>query len=181
VSFTVDAYPGQVFRGEVGKIRLNATMTQNVVTYTVEVITDNSSGKLLPYLTANAQFELSRHNNVLLVPNAALRWAPQPDQIAPRYRPATEGSGRRRGSVQQAPEPSAKPAAKSNQGTLWTQDGRYLRPITVRVGLSDGTMTEVQSDEVKEGMDIITGEQRQTAADTGTTNPFAPQMMRSSR
>ena len=59
VSFTVDTYPGQVFRGEVGKIRLNATMTQNVVTYTVEVITDNSDGRLLPYLTANVQFELS--------------------------------------------------------------------------------------------------------------------------
>ena len=81
VSFTVDAYPGQIFRGEVGKIRLNATMTQNVVTYTVEVITDNSSGKLLPYLTANAQFELSQHNNVLLVPNAALRWSPLPEQV----------------------------------------------------------------------------------------------------
>jgi HlyD family secretion protein len=183
VSFTVDAYPGKIFRGEVGKIRLNATMTQNVVTYTVEVITDNSSGKLLPYLTANAQFELSQHNNVLLVPNAALRWAPLPEQIAPKFRPATEGSGRRggMGSGQQATEPAAKPAAKSSQGTLWTQDGRYVRPIKVTIGLSDGTMTEVQGDELKEGIEIIIGEQRQGAADSGTTNPFAPQMMRSNR
>jgi HlyD family secretion protein len=52
VTFTVGAYPDQVFRGEVGKIRLNAGMTQNVVMYVVEVVTDNSSGKLLPYLTA---------------------------------------------------------------------------------------------------------------------------------
>ena len=64
VTFTVDAFPGETFRGEVGKIRLNATMTQNVVTYTVEIVTDNSNGRLLPYLTANVQFEVDRRGNV---------------------------------------------------------------------------------------------------------------------
>ena len=184
VSFTVDAYPGQVFRGEVGKIRLNATMTQNVVTYTVEVITDNSSGKLLPYLTANTQFELSQRNNVLLVPNAALRWFPQPEQVAAKYRAMVDSSAQRgagMGGKPQSSEPAVKSAAKSHQGTMWTQDGRYVRPIKVRVGLSDGTMTEVQGDDVKEGIEVIVGEQRQGMSDTGTTNPFAPQMMRSSR
>ena len=115
VSFTVDAYPGKIFRGEVGKIRLNATMTQNVVTYTVEVITDNSSGKLLPYLTANAQFELSQHNNVLLVPNAALRWCPQPEQVTPKFRTMTESPERRDGmggGGQPAAEPQQKPPPK---------------------------------------------------------------------
>jgi HlyD family secretion protein len=184
VSFTVDAYPGQEFRGEVGKIRLNATMTQNVVTYTVEVITDNSSGKLLPYLTANAQFELSRHNNVLLVPNAALRWSPQPEQVAPKTREMFDSSAQRGGGIGDKPqsaEPAAKPAAKSSQGLLWTQDGSYVRPVKVYVGLTDGTMTEVQGDDVKEGLEVIVGEQRQGTKDTGTTNPFAPQMMRRSR
>jgi HlyD family secretion protein len=184
VSFTVDAYPGQAFRGEVGKIRLNATMTQNVVTYTIEVITDNSSGKLLPYLTANAQFELSQRNNVLLVPNAALRWFPQPEQVASKFRsmvdsPAQRGGGM--GGKPQSSEPAAKPAAKNHQGIMWTPDGSYVRPIKVRVGLSDGTNTEVQSDELKDGLEVIVGEQRQGAADSATTNPFAPQMMRSSR
>jgi len=61
VRFTVDAFPDEVFRGTVDKIRLNAAMTQNVVTYTVEITTDNSSGKLLPYLTASAQCQGSRH------------------------------------------------------------------------------------------------------------------------
>ena len=56
VTFTVDAFPNRTFHGKVNKVRLNATMTQNVVTYTVEVNTDNSDGKLLPYLTANVQF-----------------------------------------------------------------------------------------------------------------------------
>ncbi len=97
VAFTVDAYPGETFVGKVGKVRLNATMTQNVVNYTVEVTTDNSSGKLLPYLTANVRFEVTRREGVLAVPNAALRFIPQVAQIAPAYREQFEkGMGRRR-------------------------------------------------------------------------------------
>ena len=60
-------------------------MTQNVVTYTVEVTTDNPDGKLIPYLTANVQFELSNKKNVLMVENAALRWFPQKEQIDPKH------------------------------------------------------------------------------------------------
>src|SRR4029450_5132323 len=70
VRFTGDAYPNRAFHGEVNKVRLNAAMTQNVVTYTVEVTTDNSSGRLLPYLTANVQFEINRRRKVLVAPNA---------------------------------------------------------------------------------------------------------------
>ncbi|HLJ94688.1 MAG TPA: efflux RND transporter periplasmic adaptor subunit, partial [Gemmataceae bacterium] len=75
-TFSVDAFPDRVFKGSVAadQPRLNASMTQNVVTYTVVVNTDNSDGALLPYLTANLQFEVSKHSNALLVPNAALRW-----------------------------------------------------------------------------------------------------------
>ena len=62
VRFTVDAYPGETFRGKVTQIRMNAQMTQNVVTYTVVVTTDNSDGKLLPYLTANVQFEVDKRS-----------------------------------------------------------------------------------------------------------------------
>jgi HlyD family secretion protein len=163
VSFTVDAYPGEVFRGEVGKVRLNATMTQNVVTYTVEVITDNSGGKLFPYLTANVQFEVSRSSNVLLVPNAALRWSPNTQEVAPEFRTA---SG------------TASETNRAADGVVWVQQGNYVRPISVRLGPSDGTKTEVQGDELKEGLQIITGEQQQQTSDTGTTNPFVPQIRR---
>ena len=79
-------FPARYFTGEVGKVRLNATMTQNVVTYTVEVNTDNSGGKLLPYLTANVKFVVGERKNVLLVPNAALRWDPPPEQIVAEFR-----------------------------------------------------------------------------------------------
>ena len=82
VVFTVDAYPNEKFEGTVGKIRLNATMSQNVVTYVVEVVTDNSSGKLLPYLSANLNFEVKRKDGALSVPNSALRFSPSDDMIA---------------------------------------------------------------------------------------------------
>ncbi len=88
VTFGVDKSPGETFHGIVGIIRLNAVMTQNVVTYPVEVNTDNSELKLLPYLTANVEFEVARHKNVLLVPNAALRWYPDPEMVAPDVRKA---------------------------------------------------------------------------------------------
>lgn len=92
VTFTVDARPGKVYRGTVSQVRLNASVTQNVVTYTVVVETDNPAlpaavkGKaaqaaereLLPYLTANVTFAVAEAKNALSVPNAALRWRPQP-------------------------------------------------------------------------------------------------------
>src|SRR5262249_39060289 len=65
VSFRVAAYPGERFQGTVTQIRLNATMTQNVVTYTVVVSTDNSNGRLLPYMTATLDFEIARRTSVL--------------------------------------------------------------------------------------------------------------------
>ena len=61
-------------------------MTQNVVTYTVEINTDNSDGKLVPYQTANVKFEVERRTGVLMVPNAALRWTPQTQQVSPQVR-----------------------------------------------------------------------------------------------
>ena len=76
VTFTVDAFPNQTFKGEVRKVRLNATMTQNVVTYTAEIATDNPDKRLLPYLTANVRFVVDEARDTLAVPNAALRWAP---------------------------------------------------------------------------------------------------------
>jgi len=176
VTFTVDAFPGQTFQGEVGKVRLNATMTQNVVNYTIEVITDNSSGKLLPYLTANVKFMVSHRENVLIVPNAALRWAPQPERILPGsgYQ-QKEGPGGRGG-----PPGGASPDANQDErgrGVVWIPEGAFVKPLAVRIGLSDGTMTEIESPEIKEEARVIVGEQSKDApAPTATASPFAPKL-----
>jgi HlyD family secretion protein len=97
VTFTVDTYPNQIFHGNVYQIRMNATMTQNVVTYTVVVETDNSDLRLLPYLTANVSFQVEQHPNVLKVPNGALRWKPRPAMVAPEYRDSLASAGKEKG------------------------------------------------------------------------------------
>ncbi len=169
VTFTVDAYPGEVFKGEVNKVRLNATMTQNVVTYTVEVNTDNASGKLLPYLTANVKFIVGERQHVLMVPNAALRWQPEPQQIVQQFRKAAIQTGK-----------GGKPANAGKKKTpirraIWIPEGDQVRPIYVTRGLTDGSLTEVSSPELKEGMPVVVGEVEKTAASTSSGgSPFTP-------
>lgn len=196
VTFKCDGVPGRDFTGKVDKIRLDATMSQNVVTYTVVVAADNSDGKLKPYLTANVFFEVARHKDVLKVPNAALRWAPRPEMIAEEYRNQSD-TGRPRSNLAassgegslaaERPASTAKLAktSRSNKGdgtrakkhsTLWVQDGEFVKPIEVHLGLTDGLMTEVESPELKEDMEIVIDTQRQTSGSgAATTNPFAPQ------
>jgi HlyD family secretion protein len=190
VTFTVSTYEGQTFTGVVGKIRLNATMTQNVVTYTVEVETDNSSGKLLPYLTANVNFEVSRKDNVLEVANAALRWTPRAEQVAPEYQSALNDPAEQnkdRSKRQHDPNAPHTQTLNYKKATLWVSENGQARPIKVLAGTTDDTMTEVRGvgstsspqDEIKEGLQVIAGEQEQTAGNTGTVNPFTPQLRRS--
>jgi HlyD family secretion protein len=171
VAFTVDTFPNITFKGKVGKIRLDATMTQNVVTYTVEVNTDNSNGKLLPYLTANLQFQAGKHQNVLLVPNNALRYTPQPQQIAPDARdaPATKGQRKKDKGTENAKD-------SGDRGTLWARDGNFLRPLQVKVGWTDGVNTEVEGKDLSDGMEVVTGEVRDSNGGSGGSNPFAPKM-----
>jgi len=189
VTFTVSTYEGHTFKGVVGKIRLNATMTQNVVTYTVEVVTDNSSGKLLPYLTANVSFEVSRKDNVLEVANAALRWKPKAEQVAPEYQSVlNESAEQGKGTGKKQRDPNAPQTQTSNykKATLWVSENGLVKPIKVLAGTSDDTMTEIQGvgstgspqDELKEGLQVITGEQQMSAGSSGTVNPFTPQIGR---
>jgi HlyD family secretion protein len=182
VTFTVDAFPGETFQGRVDKIRLNAAMTQNVVTYTVEIATDNSSGRLLPYLSANVQFELSRRSDVLLVPTAALRWWPSQDQVAPQLRdkPRSDAShNATAGGIGSLPAAAGRQDHNTAEwGTVWIPDGEHVRPMRVRLGLSDGAMTEIAGDSLTEGLEIVTGQQSRVAENRDTTNPFAPKIPR---
>ncbi len=175
VTFTVDAFPNREFKGVVGKIRLNATMTQNVVTYTVEVNTNNDDGKLLPYLTANAKFITGRREDVLLVPNAALRWSPQQDRIAPdarKKRNAGEGSKReKRGD-------SESSGSTQPSGNIWVEQGNFVRPVHVNVGLTDGAFTEVTGKDVTDGMVAVIGEttKEEKAGAATARSPLMPQL-----
>lgn len=180
VTFTVDAYPDHVFQGRVGKIRLNATMTQNVITYTVEVITNNDDEKLLPYLTANVQFKIGRRQGVLVVPNAALRWSPRASQVAPDVRQAGHGPA---GSSRRDSQNSDAARESQTHGTLWVEEDNFVRPLHVNIGLTDGTVTEIEGSDVKEGLRVVVGEgTRETVTrSSGERSPFMPQTGRATR
>ena len=190
ISFTVDAFPGSTFRGTVNRIRLNATMSQNVVTYTVEINTDNPDGKLLPYLTASVKFEIDHQQNVLTVPNAALRWRPTDKQLAPGVdnpfapKAATKDGPKDKSNKDKPNKDKPKTADKKKTpvGYLWVNDpdhANQVKPLKVRTGISDGVVTEVipiSTDVPLEDVQVIIGEQRTAddAESTETTNPFAP-------
>lgn len=158
VTFTVDAFPGREFQGVVGKVRLNATMTQNVVLYTVEINVENADKVLLPYLTASVRFQMSRLTNALLVPNAALRWSPLSNaEISP-----------------EAPDPPA--ATNKNSRIVWVKAGDFVRPVEVIAGLTDGANTAIASDNLHEGDEVVTSETVMAAADL--KNPFLPKRWR---
>lgn len=176
VRFTVDAFPGREFQGNVGKVRLNATMTQNVVLYTVEINIENPDKLLLPYLTANVHFQLSSQTNALLVPNAALRWTPSSlAQIAPDFRPGLQNDP-------PANDPPGGQPPKLDKGQqpprrmLWLKEGEFVRPIEVTAGISDGINTAVTAEGLRESDEVVTGEI--SGAPSSVSNPFLPKIIR---
>jgi len=189
VTFTVDAYPGEVFKGTVGLVRLNATMTSNVVTYTVEVMTDNPpdkdhpNGKLLPYLTANLRFEVDTRSNVLTVSNEALRWKPDPTQVVADARAAYQQSQQKHQAAADsanaggASPPPTQASAAQSRGVVFVMEGAFVRPVKVKLGLSDGSRTEIlDGSDLKEGAVVVTGDALAVSSTDTSSNPFAPQM-----
>lgn len=155
VEFTVDAFPQETFRGTVKQVRLNATMTQSVVTYTVVVSVDNAAGKLLPYLTANLRFLLAERPQVIAVPAAALRWRPK---SAP---PASAGT-------------AATPGAAPDAPAVWVLDAAGPRRVPVTLGASDGAFVEVLDAALEPGQNLIVGEV--VVPRESFKNPFAPSL-----
>src|SRR5262245_25664284 len=92
VTFTVDAYPDDLFTGTIREIRLSSATTQNVVTYPVVVGAPNPELKLLPGMTPSISFEVDRRQKVLKIPNAALRFFPQPQHVRQEDRALLEGN-----------------------------------------------------------------------------------------
>ena len=167
VTFSCDAFPGVTFHGKVFRIRLNATLSSNVVTYIVEVNTDNDSGMLKPYLTANVKFIREARHEVLTVPASALRYTPNVQNIDPAA--------------------LANPVqAGQDEALLWIKKGEgLLSPVKVKVGLNNGTLAEIITDNLKEGDIIVTGIDTSAAArgpegpESGMqNNPFMPRMPR---
>jgi HlyD family secretion protein len=140
VSFTVDAFPRETFRGKVVQIRMNPTTVQNVVTYDTVIEFDNPDGKLFPGMTAYVTIPVANATDVVKVPNAALRFTPdmEPDQLRALY--AQYGIQTRIGG---RGGQNAQSKAIPDTAIVWKVVNGDLAPVQVKSGITDHTYTEV--------------------------------------
>ncbi len=161
--FTVDAYPDQQFRGQISQVRLNATVNQNVITYPVIVEVPNPDLKLRPSMTADVTIQVDTANNVLRVPNSALRFRPETaegQEQGQARRNGSDGASRAGGS-----EGGGRQRRQAGQ-TVYvlekSENGKTdeLREVRIRTGITDGRYTQVTSvlsGELKPGDPVVTG------------------------
>jgi HlyD family secretion protein len=161
--FTVDAYPNEKFKGTVRQIRNAPQTVQNVVTYDAVIDVDNRELKLKPGMTANVTFVYAEKDDVLRVANAALRFRPPPEMLGGEK---SGGHGGRSGGGAAAAEmPGGRGGhARANGGgppqtehrNIWVLRGTTPAPVSIRVGVSDGTLSEIAEGDVHEGDAVIT-------------------------
>ena len=146
-TFTVDAYPERVFRGKVSEVRNAPIIVQNVVTYDVVILVDNKDLKLKPGMTANVSVMVAHRERALKIPNASLRFRPE--------------SAKREGGKPGTPQKPGQ-QVKSGEGDqgrpgrVWvvSPEGKPI-PVSILLGISDGTFSEVMEGSLKEGAEVI--------------------------
>lgn len=160
VTYTVDAYPSEVFQGTVTQVRNEATTTNNVVTYEVVISAPNPDLKLKPGLTANVTVYTLEQPNVVSVPSKALRFTPTKEIL----------------------QPGQKIVDCNAKKKLWVREGNTFKAYGVSVGISNGTRTQIVSG-IKEGTEVIVdiaeatdqeGADPSAAAASQEKSPFAP-------
>jgi HlyD family secretion protein len=134
VSFTVDAWPSERFRGVIREVRNSPQTVQNVVTYDAVIDVENPDLKLRPGMTANVTIRHADRAGVLKVPNAALRFRPPPQLVS---------------------HAAGGPEQESERRTVWVLRGETPEPVRVRLGATDGTATEVVDGELREGDRVV--------------------------
>lgn len=201
VRFTVDAYSENKFVGKVEQIRLSPTTVSNVVTYTVIINADNPGEKLLPGMTANLSFEVEKNENVLRIPNAALRFVPSDEEMAKVTVPKdtetetssdsavlsgtgqvqTDGSvitpearsGGRQGRSGMTRNKSTNNKEAQIKKQIWVLEDGKLKPISIIIGITDGSFTEVLKGNINEGQEVVTGTIKK--GEEAMNLPFMPQ------
>ena len=172
VNFTVDAFPDEVFEGKVSQVRMAPITTENVVTYSTIIDVDNPEKKLFPGMTAEVSVNVAQRKDALLVPNAALRFTP-PEEAKFAESPAKSGPRHSRGESE-VPEPTA---LNRSQRTLYTlaADGKTLATVPVRIGITDGTRSEILEG-LNEGDMVVTASKggAAKASGAGGASPRGP-------
>jgi len=179
VSFTVDAHPNRRFRGNVHQVRNAPQIIQNVVTYDAVVRINNKELLLKPGMTANVQFLVSEKEDVLTIPNMALRFKP------PEEKNETQELLRQEQSRTAAPRVGARRTSRTGGATSTAaargrsvkvyllRDGRP-QPLEVQVGITDGSRSEVIAGELKENDPIVIGMSSSATSQSSAApaNPF---------
>jgi HlyD family secretion protein len=186
VKFTVDAFPAAEFEGKIQQLRLNPQNVQNVVTYNVVIDVNNPEQKLMPGMTANLTVTIDERNNVLKVPNAALRF--RPADAATRGAGAGRSGGQHQGAAATSESNSAQqgsgerrfanasaPVLEGQTRIVWVlgQDGK-LQPRRIKIGLTDGASTEVVEGNLQEGESVVTGQTVTSSSRTQNTQNTTP-------
>lgn len=140
VEFTVDAYPADVFHGKVTQVRLEATVTNNVVTYEVVISAPNPDYKLKPGLTANVTITTLQKDNVLAAPSKAFRFNPNIELL---------------NSINISVTPADEQVIVGKH--LWIKQGNSLKAVAVKVGVNSGNFTEILSGDIKSGDEVAVG------------------------
>jgi HlyD family secretion protein len=168
-TFTVDAYPERIFRGKVSEIRNAPIIVQNVVTYDVVILVENKDLKLKPGMTANVSVMIAHRDGALKIPNAALRF---------RLESAKSESGKS-GPPQKAGERvKSAEGDQGRPGRVWvlSPEGKPA-PVSVTLGITDGTFSEVVAGNLREGAEVIIEQTSNKKAQNQTgASPFMPRM-----
>jgi HlyD family secretion protein len=170
VRFTVDAYPERDFAGKIRVVRLNPTISQNVVTYNVVVDVTNEGGVLKPGMTAQVSFVANQRDDVLRIPNAALRFKPPKDDKEKDKKKDERKESKDSKDTKTAAATKSAPAATTGTPTAPTASAQSRRPparvfkvneknelvpVEIRTGLASNQFTEVLSGELKAGDELV--------------------------
>ncbi len=146
ISFTVDAYKDKIFEGNIRQIRLNSTMESNVVVYNVIIDIDNNEELLLPGMTAYVSIVIDSVENVLRIPNTTLRFK------------ATKEIRQAMGMDEMTQKEKDQLSNKYSEGNfayIYVLENGKPKAILVEKGISDITYTEIKSNEIREGMTVL--------------------------
>ena len=165
-TFTVDAYPGIPFAGTIRQVRLAPIAIQNVVTYNVVIGVDNKDLRLKPGMTANVSIVVAQRDDVLKIPNAALRFMPQ------RFEPHASRQTTAKSAGEAASGPPVTAAGGPPPRAIWkqTEDGDPVA-VMVHTGISDGASTEILSGAVTEGDEVLVGIEQPRGVRKGSDLP----------
>jgi HlyD family secretion protein len=156
-TFTVEAYPGRTFRGQVAQVRQAPISVQNVITYDVVVTADNADLSLKPGMTANAQIVTARRDGVLRAPVQALHFTP---------------------SAATAATPRKTAQADTAAQVLWVLKAGKPTPVQVTVGLDDDSFAEITGGDLKAGDRVIVSEAHGVQARSARPASSAPRPVR---